>query len=717
MNMNYRKTILALTLCWYISLSATGQVTPSSQMEKLDRGLVAVKSGNKIFLSWRLLGTDTKETTFDVVRDGKTIANGLSTVTNYTDANGSVNNSYSIVTHGGPNNGTSAPITPWDNIYKDISLDQPTPGTTLSGEYTYTPNDCSVGDLDGDGEYEIVVKWMPSLQSHNWPGVISGPVILDGYKMDGTHLWRINLGKNIQACNHITEFLVYDFDGDGRSEIICKTAPGSIDGIGNYVSSAATDATIKSTDNQADYIDYSSTTDEDGKVQKYNGMVKSGPEYLTIFDGQTGAAIHTIYYRPNRQLGWGGAPEGYSDLWGDQLGNRGERYMACVAYLGGSDHLPSAVMGRGIYRLCALWAVDFDGKQLKQRWIHVSKSPTEVDCYDEQDHLTTRTYSSNTFNIIGNSYTSYTVFGQGAHSLCAGDVDGDGCDEIVYGAATVDHDGQLLYSTGRGHGDALHLGDFDPDRPGLEIYMVHEHSPFGASLYDAATGEPIWWIQANGDTGRGACFDIDANHRGAEMWCSYSGASITDIHGESISSNKPSINFRVYWDGDLQDELLDGGKLDKWTGEKPTRLYPIKNTNLYQLGKSCNDSKATPNLVADILGDWREEIILWNQDENGKCFLRLFTTNVPTTYRVPCLMHDHTYRMGIAWQNVGYNQPPHLGYYLPDLFKSDTPTAIKQERWGKMLNGFGTKWYNINGQLVKHPTNGVFIKNGKKMIP
>ena len=656
------------------------QVTPVAQMEKLDRGVVAVPAKSKgVFLSWRLLGTDTKDTRFNIYRNGTKIV-AKQKATNYGDATGTATDSYVVETIGGPNAGMSASATSWGHLYKTINLQRPEGGSTVSGEYDYSPNDCSVGDVDGDGQYELFVKWMPSIENHSITGVVSGLLILDCYKMDGTRLWRVNLGRNLVASNHMTQFMVYDFDGDGKAEMICKTAPGSVDGKGNYVSAAATDETIKNTDNTADYIDYTSTTDpETGEVLKYNGFVKSGPEFLTVFNGLTGAAMHTIYYRPNRQLGWGGAPEGYSDLWGDGYGGRAERHLACVAHLDGPDKNVSAVMCRGIYRVVALWAVDFDGKELKHKWLHVSKTVSEVEHYDQSNTMTTHTYSSNTFNHEGASYTSFTAFAQGCHSLTVGDVDQDGCDEIVYGGATIDNDGMLLYSTGLGHGDALHLGDLDPDRPGLEIYKVNEQYPYGAALWDAKTGEPLWRITANGDTGRGVCFDIDSRYRGNEKWCSFKEDGVTTMTGETIGlpEKKPSQNFRIYWDGDVQDELLDNGMLDKWveaTG-KATRIYPEKNTNLYNYGRSCNDSKATPNLMADLLGDWREEVILWSDDGNGNYFLRLITTNEPTSYRVPTLMHDHTYRMAIAWQNTGYNQPPHLGYYLPDYAEDTTPTG------------------------------------------
>ena len=689
-----KSRLLIIIGALWLATAANAQVTPASQMEKLDRGVVAVPAKSKgVFLSWRLLGTDPKSTRFNIYRNGSMIVSHTK-VTNYVDAEGTASDSYVVETIGGPNAGKSESTQSWGHLYKTINIQQPAGGSTVSGDYTYTPNDCSVGDVDGDGKYELFVKWMPSLQNHSIPGVVSGNLILDCYRFDGTRLWRVDLGRNLMASDHMTQFMVYDFDGDGKAEMICKTAPGSVDGKGNYVSAAATDETILNTDNSAYYVDETATVDpETGEVLKYNGFVKSGPEFLTVFNGQTGAAMHTIYYRPNRQLGWGGAPEGYGgDLWGDTYGGRAERHMACVAHLDGPDKNPSAVMCRGLYRMVALWAVDFDGTQLKQKWLHVSKTVSEVEHYDASNTKTTHTYSSNTFNHVGASYTSFTAFAQGCHSLTVGDVDQDGCDEIVYGGATINNDGMLLYSTGLGHGDALHLGDFDPDRPGLEVYKVNEQWPYGAALWDAKTGEPLWYITANGDTGRGVCFDIDSRYRGNEKWCSFSEDGVTNMAGETIGlpDKKPTQNFRIYWDGDVQDELLDNGCLDKWVeaSGKATRIYPEKNTNLYNYGRSCNSTKATPNLMADLLGDWREEVILWGDDGNGNYYLNLITTNEPSDYRVSTLMHDHTYRMAIAWQNSGYNQPPHLGYYLPDYaeYKTSTGPDYFSDRQEETLN-------------------------------
>ena len=652
--------------------SAFGQKSSQFPMERLDRGLVALPAAGKgIYLSWRLLGTDSKNVCFDIERDGKVIAHHI-LATNFTDVKGSPAHSYRLISYQDEpkmdapmQREVSKPVKPWTDLYKSLPIHRPEGGTAPDGRaYTYSPNDCSVGDVDGDGEYELIVKWDPSNSHDNSHDGYTGDVIFDCYKLDGTQLWRINLGKNIRAGAHYTQFLVFDFDGDGKSEMICKTSAGSVDGQGSYVSESATDTEIRSLDNAVDY-------------RNNRGRIKNGPELLTVFNGETGKAMHTIWYNPNRAFGVGrqvaegerleadGFPA-YSSVWGDKdnYGNRGERYLAGVAYLDGAAHRPSAVMCRGYYTRSYLWAVDFDGKQLTTKWLHASLTPHDWVVMDGEGKVIKEAHG-----------LSATAFAQGAHSLAVGDVDGDGCDEITYGSAAINHDGNLLYSTGLGHGDALHLSDLDPDRPGLEVFMVHEEKPYGSDFRDARTGEILYRTLDRDDTGRGVAADIDGWHRGFEMW-SLDSKEVRDCHGKVIvddPSQMPAMNFRIYWDGDLQDELLANGRrphfapyLQKWNGKKAVPLPLSNGKHLSDMGHSVSNNwtKATPNLQADIFGDWREEVIYW--DESDASHLNIFTTNIPTEYRIPTLMHDHIYRLSVAWQNVGYNQPPHLGYYLPD---------------------------------------------------
>ena len=652
--------------------SAFGQKSSQFPMKRLDRGLVALPAAGKgIYLSWRLLGTDSKNVCFDIERDGKVIAHHIRT-TNFTDVKGSPAHSYRLISYQDEpkmdapmQREVSKPVKPWTDLYKSLPIHRPEGGTAPDGRaYTYSPNDCSVGDVDGDGEYELIVKWDPSNSHDNSHDGYTGDVIFDCYKLDGTQLWRINLGKNIRAGAHYTQFLVFDFDGDGKSEMICKTSAGSIDGQGRFVSESATDTEIRSLDNAADY-------------RNRRGRIKNGPELLTVFNGETGKAMHTIWYNPNRAFGVGrqvaegerleadGFPA-YSSVWGDKdnYGNRGERYLAGVAYLDGTAHRPSAVMCRGYYTRSYLWAVDFDGKQLTTKWLHASLTPHDWVVMDGEGKVIKEAHG-----------LSATAFAQGAHSLAVGDVDGDGCDEITYGSAAINHDGNLLYSTGLGHGDALHLSDLDPDRPGVEVFMVHEERPYGSDYRDARTGEILYRTLDRDDTGRGVAADIDGRHRGFEMW-SLDSKEVRDCHGKVIAddpSQMPAMNFRIYWDGDLQDELLANGRrphfapyLQKWNGKNAVPLPLSNGKHLCEMGHSVSNNwtKATPNLQADILGDWREEVIYW--DESDASHLNIFTTNIPTEYRIPTLMHDHIYRLSVAWQNVGYNQPPHLGYYLPD---------------------------------------------------
>lgn len=582
------------------------------QLENLDRGVVAVKVASGVFVSWRVLGTETAATGFNLYRDGvKVNASVITGATNYQDASGTTTSKYVVKTVIGGQEVASSPETlPWAGLTKRVPLDIPAGGTTPSGEaYTYSPNDGSAGDLDGDGKWDLVLKWDPSNSKDNSQSGYTGNVYLDGMTLEGKRLWRIDLGKNIRAGAHYTQFVVADFDGDGKAEVICKTAPGTKDGTGTFLSKGPA-----ASDNDAsDFRDGS-------------GFVTSGAEHLTIFRGTDGKELATVAYNPGRDPanGWGKSTE---------TTNRVDRFLAAAAWLDGVK--PSAVMQRGYYGRMALAAWDWNGTALTQRWYY--NAPTAgAECY-----------------------------GQGNHNLSVGDVDADGKDEILEGACAIDHDGKFMYRTGLGHGDAMHLGDLDPNHPGLEVWEVHEEtgSAYGYELHEAKTGKIIWGTLTGTDNGRGLAADVDPATPGHEMWSS--AANLYSATGTQLSTTKPSINFRLYWDGDLQDELLDAigttpspMKIDSW---KNGRLVSTDDRYGSYVGWTNNTTKSNPVLSADLFGDWREELILRQNDNSA---LIVYTTTIPTTHRLYTLMHDPIYRAGIAWQNVAYNQPPHLGFWL-----------------------------------------------------
>lgn len=605
--------------------------------ERLNRGAIATYTNDGMLVNWRWLATDPDDISFNVYRDGtKLNTQPLSSRTNYLDTEGSVNSNYTVEAFSNGKTFETSTVLVLEKGYLNIPIDRPQGGTVKGSSYTYTPGDASVGDVDGDGEYEIILKWDPTNQCDNGQNGsqnYTGNVYLDCYKLNGTKLWRIDLGINIRAGAHYTQFMVYDLDGDGKAEVACKTAPGTIDGKGSYV--------IMGNDNP--------TADYRGSYGGKNGIIKTGPEYLTVFEGATGKELSTVAYEPSRSI--------ISDSeWGDSYGNRCERYLACIAYLDGKK--PSLVMCRGYYTAAYLCAWDFDGKELKKKWLHASTTKGK------------------------------DAYGEGAHSLAVGDVDGDGCDEIVYGACCIDHDGSVLYRTGLGHGDALHLGDFIPDREGLEVFMVHEEksAEYGFEMRDAKTGKILSGRKMGADIGRGVCADIDSLSRGAEYWSlakfnlSSDGSSYNNItfncNGDSISGRRPSVNFRTYWTGNLSEELQEKGVISKWVNATSNCATVTDFVSAYGCG--VNLIKDTPSLQADIFGDWREESIYY--DEATKSNLMIFSTPFTSPYRVPCLMHDHIYRMSICWQNVAYNQPPHLGYYLRDYIKyqQSNPTGISQ---------------------------------------
>ena len=714
--MHNRQTLRHLLLAAALAGATTAtwaQSTPPTQLEKLDRGLIALPaaSGGGMFVSWRYLADDAPGTSFELLRNGQRVATDLY-ATNYTDAGAKSSDTFQVVTHaGGVAQDTTAAVRPWTQRYLKLVLSRPARGENGG---TYDPNDCSVGDVDGDGKYEIFVKWNPSNAKDNSQGGKTDNVFIDCYKIhaDGTQetvngkssncklLWRVDLGKNIRAGAHYTQFMVYDFDGDGRAELMVKTAPGSKDGQGNYVSQAATETAIKNASNTADH-------------RNGDGKIIGGQEWLTVFNGMTGEALHTIFYNPNRDTGYGGAPTGTFN-WDDRsgksdyasYGNRGERYLAAVAHLDGADKPASGIFSRGYYTYAYIWAVDFDGKQLKQRWLsaHATRTSYKLTTYDADGKGSTKSFTGCKPTSGGGSGTMY---GNGNHNMSVADVDGDGRDEIVWGAAALDDDGRLLYGTGFGHGDALHLADHNPDRPGLEMFQVHEEKgTYAWDLHDAATGEILLKGGPAGvDNGRGIAGKFGADVRGSLFWSSDKVAR-SAINGEAISNTIGSNNFRIFWDGDLQEELLDGNKIDKWSKTAVTRLITFAD---YGPSSTCNGTKNTPCLSADILGDWREEVILYRASDAETC-LAVYTTNIPSAYRVPTLMHDHTYRMGVCWQNTAYNQPPHLGYYLED---KDTPQMSNAGKQLVVKVDEAVSWTFTTTNTVKVEYNG-YTFNGTR---
>lgn len=650
------------------SYADTNSTTEKRVMEKLDRGTVAVKTNGGVYLSWRLLGTESlTNQAFDIYRDSEKIyTTGEHDATCYTDSKGTADNKYTVVPKGEAIDKTEA-VDVWTTnttykgrsvAYKDIAFNVPDGGKTPTDEeYTYTANDMSVGDLDGDGEYEYIVKWDPSNSKDNSVVGYTGKVYLDAYELDGTLLWRIDLGVNIRAGAHYTQYMVYDFDGDGKSEVILKTAPGSKDGEGNYVSKAGKN--ITKGDDTKDYRNSS------GLLMGEDG----GPEYLTVFNGETGVAMQTVDFDPPRSILT-------SSKWGDSYANRSERYLAAVAYLDGVH--PSVVMTRGYYTYVYATAYTWDGTDLKEQWLSTN-TPTE----ENGGTGCTVKYADGTSKNNPNK----TLYAQGAHSVSVADVDNDGYDEIIFGSAVLDNDGTVLTYDGRGHGDAEHVSDFDNDGK-QEIFMAHEAGKHNDDTIPYAVdikryNGDIMLQAAQGDIGRGIMDNVDDEYAlssgNLSLFWSVAADGIYNQAGEKVgdipnSHGSNMENFAVYWDGDLGRELLDGNKLVKYSIKSGTEriYYDSKNSTLP--GSINNSTKSNACLTADLFGDWREEIVLRYGDG-----VRIYFSTIPTDYRLTTLMHDSQYRCAIAWQNVGYNQPPHTSYYIGSV-------ALAKDSGGNTLN-------------------------------
>ena len=618
MNVQFKLIVgFILLLFSYTSFCQTNYNYSKLAAEKLGRGVVAIRSNpNEVTLSWRYLSSDDIKTSFNIYKNGKKIDNVSNmSGTLYKDKNesseqvvyevrpvingketGEINGIYTLP--------ANAPIG-----YVNIPLDKPKDGVTPAGQrYSYSPNDASVGDVDGDGEYEIILKWDPSNAHDNAHDGYTGNVFFDCYKIDGRKLWRIDLGRNIRAGAHYTQFMVFDLDGDGKSEIVMKTSDGTVDGFGKVIGDA-----------NADYR-------EIGDNEKHNqGRILRGNEYLTIFSGLTGEALKTIDYIPQR---------GNLSDWGDNRANRSDRFLAAVGYLDGLK--PSVIMCRGYYTRTVLSAFDWDGKELRQKWVFDSNNP---------------------------GCEKYA--GQGNHNLRVADVDGDGCDEIIYGQCAIDNDGKGLYTTGMNHGDAMHLTQFSNDIKELQVWGCHENKKDGTSFRDAATGEVIFQIKSSDDVGRCMAADIDPTNRGVEMW-SYASDGIRNVKGEVInpSIKGMSVNMAVWWDGDLLRELLDKNVVSKYDWEEKVS----KPLFTFEGCLSNNGTKSNPSLQGDIIGDWREEVLMRSEDN---CSLHLYVSPIETKYRFHTFLEDPVYRISIATQNVAYNQPTQPGFYFGPDIKGD----------------------------------------------
>ena len=631
------RRLLAAAITAGVLTGAALQAAPY-QMEKLGRGVVAMRTdATSVFVGWRLLGTDAAATSFNVYRGTtKVNATPLTGATNLVDtgANLTVANTYTVrPVVGGVEQAASAgftlPANATTDQYLRIPLQRPASGTTppmvpegapvgtapAPEAYDYVANDCSAADLDGDGEYEIIVKWDPTNGHDNAHRGYTGNVYLDAYKLNGTRMWRIDLGINIRAGAHYTQFQAYDYDGDGKAEVVCKTADGTRSGTGQVVGSATADH--RSANN--DGYEY--------------GYIMRGPEFLTVFNGQTGAILATTGFVPTRHpTAQNPTPDQLNAIWEDGYGNRCDRFLAGTAYLDGQR--PSIIMARGYYTRTAVTAWDYRNGALTRRW---------------------------TFDTYSGAPSTYR--GMGAHALSIADVDNDGKHEIVYGACTIDDNGVGKYTTGIGHGDALHVSDMNPSRAGLEVFMPHEeiarYGVNGSEVHDAATGTVLVSTSGeNSDVGRGCAADIDSRYLGYEIWASRGG--LKTITGTAISTVVPAINFLAYWDGDLKREILNGNAVSKWNETAFTSTALLTATGC----EANNGSKSNPALSADLLGDWREEVIFREAGTTGAAALRIYTTTIPTTQRLATLMHDPQYRVAIAWQNTAYNQPPHPSFYL-----------------------------------------------------
>lgn len=661
----------------------TTELTASPGETLTDRGVIAVNlagadggetvvtaadaSGKEytsgVYLSWRSFEKDPKGTTFDIYRNETKIAENLA-VTNLVDEGGRASDIYRVEGSSDVELGIKVLDTAvWQDKYLELKLYSPADQTMPDGTAcTYAANDMSVGDLDGDGQLELVVKWYPSNAQDNSAKGYTGTTFLDGYDVnfatgEVSLLWRIDMGVNIRSGAHYTQFQVWDFDGDGKAEIAVKTA----DGTTSYQSTDGTDAGLVEVAYTGACNAASLPVDQISKEHDYRnaaGYILEGPEYFSMFNCDDASLIDTVDYEPGR---------GNVNAWGDGYGNRVDRFLSAVAYLNGTT--PSAVFCRGYYtRTCltAYYLADTDGDGAGDK---------------------IQTYWKFDTNEAGSQYEA-----QGNHGLSVNDIDNDGKDEIIYGSLVIDHNGTVKYSTNQGHGDAMHVSDWVNWNEGLEVMAVHEHddASYHVEIHDAETGKILMGYHVGRDTGRGVAADIDPTASGAEFWSIASPDSSAEEEPSwdsrdggvystmstlenliTLSGKSPASNASIFWDGDLLSEIQDhrfdsdaykplAVNLAKWDYENNQEVTLFDSTEIL----SNNGTKGNTGLTADILGDWREEII--SRSSSGQNKIRIYASTIQTDYVVPCLLENRAYRQGVAWQNVAYNQPANLSYLLSE---------------------------------------------------
>ncbi len=628
---------------------AAAYQAPLWKAEYLSRGVSAVPSNDGVLVSWRFLGTDSADIRFNVYKGKKKLNAEPLFETNFFD-NGAVKKAtYTVVpVVAGAEDKAAAESASIGKKAQDYVLSFPV--KQYKGK-EYTIYDASVGDLDGDGEYEIIVRRNPldmELASRTcYP-------LIEAYRLDGTHLWTIDVGPN-EICDIDINFLVYDFDGDGKAEMVMRSFEGTVDGTGAVIGD----------------VDGDGITNYEFSIAKFKDRqyLSKGPEFLSVYDGMTGKEVARTPLLPARDplQPWGNFPEG-----DNRNLKRASHYLLAAASLGGKT--PSIVMVRGCWNAVGAAAWDYDGKALSVRWLR------PIDPEETIDNL----------------------YNAGYHSLTVVDVDFDGKDEILSGAMAIDDDGSILYATSADgvklrHGDAFDVAVMSKDFPGYLVWACHENKnlPTNIELHDARTGQVLFGLGKPKDTGRSRAADIDPTHAGWEVWGS-TGTPLQTLTGEFIAGtpaelqgkqvfNAPvSMNAKLYWTGDLLSELFDytadghTPSIQKWNWEKK-----VSETIWTAEGCSTNNgTKGNACLIADLFGDWREEIITRTTDDRE---IRIYATAIPTKYRIPTLMHDRTYREAIAWQNNHYNQPANLSYYLGAEADSVPLPAVYTVHGGKTL--------------------------------